>query len=106
MTGTIVLSFFLGGMCSVFELVVGMGLVIVVAVEDRIIHKLDFLVLAHIRLLLFLLSVLLLPHRRRVRSFPLPHVLVHQPIPKPIIGLSADLLKIFRRTPPIQRVAD
>jgi hypothetical protein len=91
---------------SVFQLVVGMRLVIVVAVEHRIIHQFDFLVLAHIPLLLFLLSVLLLPHRRRVRPFPLPHVLVHQSIPETIIGLLANLLKILRRAPPIQRVAN
>jgi hypothetical protein len=78
---------------------------VIVAVKDWIIDQLNFLIFSKIKLFLFLLSVLLFPHGWGVGSFPFAHVLIHQPVSEPVIRLSADLFKLFSRTPPVQRVA-
>ena len=71
---------------------------VIVAIKDWIIDQLNLLILSNIIFLLLFLSILFFPHGRGVGSFPFAHILIHQPVSKPVIGLLADLLKVFGGT--------
>lgn len=85
-----------------------MRFMVIVTVENWVVNELDFLILANITLLLLFLSILLFSHRRRIGSFGLPilHILIHQPISKPIVWLPAELLEILGRASSVQWVAN
>lgn len=100
---------------SVFKFIVGVSLVVIVAVENWVIDQLDlffaFFLLDHLEflggyfpcavLIGFLLSILFFPHWRRIGPFLIPHILIHESIPKAIIRLFPYNLEIFLRTSPI-----
>ena len=92
----------------VFELVVGVSLVIVVTVKDRIIDEFDLflIVLKRMLLMLILLSLLTIIHRRRKRPGLILHIILHHPLRKAIIAHPSNGLKILPRAPPIQRITN
>jgi hypothetical protein len=92
----------------VFELVVGVSLVIVVTVKDRIIDEFDLflIVLKRMLLTLILLSLLAIIHRRRKRPGLILHIILHHPLRKAIIAHPTNSLKILPGAPPIQRITN
>ena len=92
----------------VFKLVVGVSLVIVVTVKDRIIDEFDLflIVLKRMLLMLVLLSLLTIIHRRRKRPGLILHIILHHPLSKSIIAHPPNRLKILPRAPPIQRITN
>ena len=92
----------------VFELVVGVSLVIVVTVKDRIRYEFDLflIVLKRMLLMLILLSLLTIIHRRRKRPGLILHIILHHPLRKAIIAHPSNGLKVLPRAPPIQRITN
>lgn len=83
-----------------------MGLVVIVAIKDRIIDELDLFVFTDIVLVLFLFCVLAFPHWWRVRSLPFPHVLAYQSVTESVVGLPTKLFKLLTRTSSIKWVTN
>jgi hypothetical protein len=82
--------------------------VIVVTVKDRIIDEfyLFLIVLKGMLLMLILLSLFTIIHRRRKGSDLILHIILHHPLGESIIAHPPNGLKILPRAPPIQRITN